>query len=233
MSRYLMKYKGTYRLKPNLDQFTNDFPRTDNESIDPSYDDIYIKCANGSQIYHYGHSTLVAYIPSIGRAHNIIIAIAKELKLINEDTESRDYEILYSKLNNNGTIFDIHEYDSEVEFKFNAKNVELVAKYLKPQTMGADISPFSTKNLPKKKYEIPLENIKEYREIIDSISEGNKLLINILTKEFMSKIMAKDTKLYNEINIKTDMKKRMLKGKEYIHNMGYWDKYLDYLRKNL
>ena len=29
-----MKYKGTYRLKPNLDQFTNDFPRTDNESID-------------------------------------------------------------------------------------------------------------------------------------------------------------------------------------------------------
>ena len=111
-----MKYKGTYRLKPNLDQFTNDFPRTDDESIDQSYDDIYIKCANGSQIYHYGHSTLVAYIPSIGRAHNIIIAIAKELKLINEDTESRDYEILYSKLNNNGTIFDIHEYDSEVEF---------------------------------------------------------------------------------------------------------------------
>ena len=83
------------------------------------------------------------------------------------------------------------------------------------------------------KYEIPLENIKEYRKIIYSIPEGNKLLINILTKEFMSKIMAKDTKLYNEINIKTDMKKRMLKGKEYIHSMGYWDKYLDYLRKNL
>ena len=163
----------------------------------------------------------------------VFIAIAKELKLINEDTESRDYEILYSKLNNNGTIFDIHEYDSEVEFKFNAKNVELVAKYLKPQTMGADISPFSTKNLPKKKYEIPLENIKEYRKIIDSIPEGNKLLINILTKEFMSKIMAKDIKLYNEIDIKADMKKRMLKGKEYIHSMGYWDKYLDYLRKNL
>ena len=80
---------------------------------------------------------------------------------------------------------------------------------------------------------IPLKNIKEYRKIIDSIPEGNKLLINILTKEFMSKIMAKDTKLYNEINIKTDMKKRMLKGKEYIHSMGYWDKYLDYLRKNL
>lgn len=228
-----MKYKGQYRIKPHLDQSTNDFPRNDDGSIDSSYDDIYIKCANGSQIYHFGHSTLVAYIPSIGRAHNIIISIAKELKLISEDTESRDYEILYSKLNDAGTIFDIHEYDSEVEFKFNAKNMDLVAKYLKPQTMGADISPFSTKNLPKKNYEIPSENIKEYREIIDSIPEGNKLLISILTKRFMSQMMEKDTKLYREINIKADMKKRMLKGKEYIHSMGYWDKYLDYLRKNL
>lgn len=228
-----MKYKGQYRVKPHLDQSTNDFPRNDDGSIDSSYDDIYIKCANGSQIYHFGHSTLVAYIPSIGRAHNIIISIAKELKLISEDTESRDYEILYSKLNDAGTIFDIHEYDSEVEFKFNAKNMDLVAKYLKPQTMGADISPFSTKNLPKKNYEIPSENIKEYREIIDSIPEGNKLLISILTKRFMSQMMEKDTKLYREINIKADMKKRMLKGKEYIHSMGYWDKYLSYLRKNI
>lgn len=228
-----MKYKGQYRVKPHLDQSTNDFPRNDDGSIDSSYDDIYIKCANGSQIYHFGHSTLVAYIPSIGRAHNIIISIAKELKLISEDTESRDYEILYSKLNDAGTIFDIHEYDSEVEFKFNAKNMDLVAKYLKPQTMGTDISPFSTKNLPKKNYEIPSENIKEYREIIDSIPEGNKLLISILTKRFMSQMMEKDTKLYREINIKADMKKRMLKGKEYIHSMGYWDKYLSYLRKNI
>ena len=74
-----MKYKGKYRIKPNLDKFTNDFPRTDDECIDPSYDDIYIKCANDSQIYHYGKSTLVAYIPSVGRGHNILIAIAKEL----------------------------------------------------------------------------------------------------------------------------------------------------------
>ena len=53
-----MKYKGKYRIKPNLDKVTNDFPRTDDECIDPSYDDIYIKCANDSQIYHYGHGIL-------------------------------------------------------------------------------------------------------------------------------------------------------------------------------
>ena len=30
--------------------------------IDPSFDDIYIKCYGGAQIYHYGFSTLVAYM---------------------------------------------------------------------------------------------------------------------------------------------------------------------------
>ena len=67
MAKYLMKYKGTYRLKAAIDQSTNDYPRDDSGGIDPSFDDIYIKCYGGAQIYHYGFSTLVAYIPSIGR----------------------------------------------------------------------------------------------------------------------------------------------------------------------
>ena len=109
MARYLLKYKGQYRIKPNLDLQLNDVPRNDDGSIDPSYDDIYIKCANGSQIYHCGHSTLVAYIPSLGRGHNTLISIAKELKLISEDAKSRDYGTLYSLLGKDGTVtvFDI------------------------------------------------------------------------------------------------------------------------------
>ena len=232
MSRYLMKYKGTYRLKPNLDQFTNDFPRTDDESIDPSYDDIYIKCANGSQIYHYGHSILVAYIPSIIRGHNVLKSLAKELSLVDEDTEFRDYEALYSLLESNGTVFDIKENDSEIEFKFNAKNIEMVAKYLKPQTSGADIRPFSTRNLPKSNYEIPCRDLALYKEITNSVPVERKFSISIITKDFMSKILSKDS-VYNTISMKSHMRQTMLKGKEYIHKMGYWDKYLDYLRKNL
>lgn len=227
-----MKYKGKYRIKPNLDQFTNDFPRTDDESIDPSYDDIYIKCANDSQIYHYGKSILVAYIPSIGRGHNILIAIAKELNLISESTGSRDYGTLYSLLEKDGTVFDIREYDSEIEFKFNAKNIEMIAKYLKPQTFGADISPFSPRNLPKAKYEIPCKDLSLYEQIIDLVPKDNKLFISIITKEFMANIMAKDS-LYRTINMKSHMRQMMLKNKEYIHSMGYWDKYLKYLRDNL
>ena len=50
---------------------TNDFPRTDAGLIDPSFDDLYIKCSFGNQIYYYGKGkhrgeyTLVAYIPSL------------------------------------------------------------------------------------------------------------------------------------------------------------------------
>ena len=229
-----MKYKGQYRLKPNLDIYTNDFPRTDDGSIDPSYDDIYIKCANDSQIYHYGHSTLVAYIPSLGRGHNILISIAKELKLISEDTKSRDYGTLYSLLEKDGTVFDIMENDLEIEFKFHAKDIKLIAKYLKPQTSGADISPFSTRNLPKSSYTIPNEEIEEYKKITNSVSKYDKLLISHITNEFLNNILAKD-KLYKTLNIsmKSDMRKKMLKGKEYIHSMGYWDKYLQYLKVNI
>lgn len=232
MSRYLMKYKGTYRLKPNLDQFTNDFPRTEDETIDPSYDDIYIKCANNSQIYHYGHNVLVAYIPSITRGHNILKAIAKELHLISDDTEFRKYETLYSLLENNGTIFGIMENDLEIEFKFHVHNFDFVAKYLKPSSYGADISPFSTKNLPKQNYKIPEKDLEEYRKITGHILADNKLTISLVTKDFMSKILSKDS-VYNTISMKSHMRQTMLKGKEYIHKMGYWDKYLDYLRKNL
>lgn len=232
MARYLLKYKGQYRIKPNLDLQLNDVPRNDDGSIDPSYDDIYIKCANGSQIYHFGRSILVAYIPSIGRGHNILIAIAKELKLIDEDTKSRDYGTLYSILNKDKTVFDIMENDEEIEFKFNAKNIELIAKYMKPQTSGADISPFSTRNLPKLSYTIPNEDLRDYLEITNRIPKEDKWLIGRITNEFMNNILSKNT-LYKTITMKTDMRKKMLKGKEYIHSMGYWDEYIKYLKKEL
>lgn len=232
MSKYLMKYKGKYRLKPNLDKNTNDFPRDSNGSIDSSYDDIYIKCANGSQVYHFGRNVLVAYVPSIGRGHNILIKIAKELKLINSDTASRDYEMLYSTFESNRTIFDIFENDAEIEFKFLASNIDFVIKFLNPQTSGSDISPFSTRNLPKASYIIPNDCIEEYKKIIKDIPIGNKLIITHITNDFLNDILSKD-KLYRTVDIKSDMRKKMLKGKEYIHSIGYWDKYIEYLGEKI
>lgn len=232
MSRYLMKYKGMYRLKPNLDQSTNDFPRDENGNIDASYDDIYIKCASGSQIYHFGHGTLVAYIPSIGRGHNILIALAKCLGVITKDSISRDYETLYSLLEKDGTIHNIMENDSEIEFRFNAKDINLIANFLKPQTSGSDISPFSSRNLPKSNYVIPAEDSEVYKEITNSIPKDNKLLISHITSDFLNNILSKD-KLYKTIFMKSHMRQKMLKGKEYIHSMGYWNQYISYLKENL
>lgn len=232
MSRYLMKYKGQYRIKPNLDLELHDVPRDENGNIDPSYDDIYIKCANGDQIYHYGHSICCAYIGSIGRGHNILIAIAKELKLIPEDSNLRDYDALYSLLNEDKNIFDIMENDAEIEFKFKVKHMDMIAKYLKAQTSGADISPFSTKNLPRVSYLIPDDDLREYKQITDIIPQEDKLMLSHITKAFMDNILSKD-KLYKSIPMKKDMKQKMLNGKNYIHSMGYWSDYIKYLEKEL
>ena len=234
MARYLMKYKGHYRIKPNLDLELNDVPRTEDGSIDPSYDDIYIKCAHGDQIYHFGHNICIGYVSSIGRGHNILIAIAKELKLIPEELNFRDYDTLYSLLKEDGSIFDIVENDVEIEFKFKVKHMEMVAKYLKASTYGADISPFSSKNLPKSSYVIPVDDLQEYAKITSYVPKNDLLLISHFTKEFMTNILSKD-KLYKSISMKTDMRKKCLRGKEYIHSMGadYWNNYLKYLEEHL
>lgn len=96
MANYLMRYKGIYRLKAHIDQNTNDFPRDWNGLIDS--DDVYIKCALGCQIYHYGHGVLVAYIPSIGREHNILKALGQRLCNFDITTIGINYKPLYDAL---------------------------------------------------------------------------------------------------------------------------------------
>ena len=139
MAQYLLKFKGRYRILPELDLGTNDFPRDKNGEISKEYDDIYIACQYGNRIYNYGKGILYAYIPSIGRGRNIRKALDKQ-------------GILYT---------DYNETDEEVEFKFKAKDIEPIATLLKAKTNGANISPFSKKNLPKAKdVEIPLDEKK-------------------------------------------------------------------------
>ncbi len=222
-----MKYKGKYRIMSHIDKNTNDYPRDLNGNIEQN--DAYIKCEKGNQIYHYGRSTLVAYIPSIGRGHNILLAIAKELCGLEKRI---DYEKLYELLEKEGTIKNILENDKEVEFMFNAKDIEFIAKFLKPQVSGANISPYSTRNLPKKKYTIQNDDLLEYKKITESISKDNILLISQITKRFFGDYLAKKH-LYKRKDFNKDMKLKMLKGKEYIHSEGLWSEYLKYLQKEI
>lgn len=187
---------------------TNTFPREYTGLY--SENDIYIDCYKNVRIYHYGNRTLMAYIPSIGRGHNII-------KLINE---------IESDL-----IFDIEETSQEILFKFNYKHSDKIIPLLNPKTSGANISPFSSRNLPKNKdYRIPDEEFVSYKEIVSKIPRERMIDITHTTNNYLKSLT---TKRNTWEDIKANMAKKCLKPKEYIHSIGKWNDYINYLRKEL
>lgn len=143
-----------------------------------------------------------------------------------------DHKQFNSDIKNSKFIFDILETNSEVMFKFYEKNSDKIIPLLKPKTSGADISPFSPKNLPKIIYVIPKDELREYEDIIAPLKEDGKLLaLSKLTQNYI-KLLSKK-RLYRGVDMKTYMRKKMLKGKEFIHSEGHWNDYLKYLRKEI
>ena len=203
-----MKYKGIFRLRTPIDTSTNTFPREYTGQF--ADNDVYIDCQKNVQIFSFGRGILQAYIPSIGRGNNIIKAIQSDL----------GYDV----------IFDIEKSDSEVLFKFNAKSMEQLVQYLKPKTNGADRSPFSTKNLPKTKYDIPDEDLYTYKSIVSKLPRERLIDITHSTNDFIKSLATKKNTLDD---IKADMSLKGLKAKEYIHSIGKWNDYIDYLKGRL
>lgn len=186
---------------------------TFNRKLDGTFEDVdcYIDCLHGNRIYYYGRNKLQAYVPSIGRGHNIIKAIKQQFQ----------GEIIY----------DIEETDAEILFKFSTKDADKIIPLLKPKTNGANISPFSSKNLPKNKtYKIPYEDQVTYKNIVSKIPRENTLAITHSTNSFMKSLA---TKKNTWEDIKADMALKGLRGKEYIHSIGKWDEYIKYLEKEL
>ncbi|MCJ7965821.1 hypothetical protein MT487_01880 [Lachnospiraceae bacterium NSJ-171] len=208
MNYLIKKYKGVYRLRAPIDQRKNDFPR----EIDNKYaeNDCYIDCLHGNKITYYGKSILQAYIPSLIRGHNI-------LKAINEI--------------NSSIIFDIEETDEEVLFKFKYVDSDKIIPLLKPRTLGANISPFSTRNLPKNKdYKIPDEDLNLYKEIVAKIPPERILVLTHITNSYIKTLVNRRNTMDK---IRADMKLKGLSGKNYIHSIGKWKDYIKYMEKNL
>lgn len=208
MANYLIShYKGIYRIKCEYDKSTNQFQR----KLDGTFEDIdcYIDCYNNIKIFYYGKSILEAYIPSAIRGHNIIKAIENDFS--------------------NNIIFNIVETDSEVLFSFKAKYINELQRYLKPKTNGSNISPFSSKNLPKNKnYKIPDEELVLYKTIIEKIGKERALDISHRTSNYLKSLVTKkNTWEY----IKADMALKGLSGKNYIHSIGKWNEYINYLEE--
>lgn len=98
---------------------------------------------------------------------------------------------------------------------------------LKPKTSGADISPFSTRNLPRNKdYKIPDEDSLRYKDISSKIPKERILELTHITNAYLKSLVNNKNTWEN---IKADMALRGLKAKEYIHSIGKWDEYIWYL----
>lgn len=208
MNYLIDKFKGIYRIKVPYNQWTNDFTRKLNSTLEDI--DCFIECQYGNKVLHDNRDVLIAYIPSLMRGHNI-------LKTINKIDTS--------------IIFDVEETDSEILFKFKYSNSDKVIPLLKPKTFGANISPFSSKNLPKNKdYIIPDEDLVRYRTIASKIPQERILELSHMTKNFINKLATKNNPAEN---IKADMRLKGLKSREYIHCIGKWDEYIKYLDKNM
>lgn len=221
-NRYMMKYKGKYRLLSPIDTETNDFPRTPSGDVEEDLE-IYITCQHGSKIYAYGtdghkEMQLAAYVPSLGRGRNVRKAMDKE-------------KIEY---------YAYDETDEEVRFIFSSNDIEKVASLLKAKISGANISPMSKRNLPKNNNVIIADDdMAMYRNVTSSINSSNMAKLKSINKSFMDDVLAKRLKenprARKPFDYKADMRKLMLAGKtkEYIWVKGLWKEYVDYLNDNL
>ena len=210
MSSYLSKYVGQYRVVAEIDKNTNDFCRDIRGNL-CNDDDVYIKCRKGIKIFHYGRGVLQVYIPSKQRGNNI-------LKSIEEG-------------GNKELVTNIEKTDSEVIFKIKDKHLPNIIQHLNPVVSGANISPFSTKNLPKKLIVLSEEELEEYKAIVEPIRISNPLIIKTINKDFAKKI-CKKLKM-NEAEIAVDAKKEKVGLRDYFYIKGFKEEYLEELKKKV
>lgn len=245
MANYLLThFKGKYRLLCDVCVDTNDFPRKSDGTYEDN--DVYINCENKVRIYHYGNGVLQVYVPSIQKGRNILKLYYRDfINSANTVTEVKEYDIerngdnihivkemisiidnkLYeSEIYNDLTIFNLYETDEEVLFRFKARDMNKLEKYLKPRTNGANISPFSSKNRVKNKYEIPSGDLIRYKDLIKDLPKEQLVLLGKEVRNFL-KTLANKKKSYEEI--KTDIIKNGFGNKEYIHSIGKWDNFLE------
>lgn len=115
-------------------------------------------------------------------------------------------------------------------FKFKYVNSDKIIPLLKPKTSGSQTSPFSPKNLPKSNFKIPDDELTQYKEIVSKIPPEKLLTLSRMTHSYLQTLV---TKKNTWENIKSDMRLKCVKGKEYICIIGKWEEYLRYLENEI
>ena len=262
MFRYLERhYVGKYRVKARYDEYTGDFPRNENGGIDESFDEQYIPCKRGEIRHTYkntrGKDILVWYCSGTGKGRNVY----KEIKeaypdIYLEVDEELDKHGLPDFVEDCMIYFDakdiekiativcpstygasIPDFVEDCMIYFDAKDIEKIATIVCPSTYGASIRPYSIRNLPKTPYTIPEENLQKYKDIVKKSNMETMefaIAMRTINKEFSQAQDDKVTKKKKDyIHFSLAQKNSKLKYKEYVHSMGLWEEYLEFLSKKL
>ena len=111
-------------------------------------------------------------------------------------------------------------------FKFNAKYDDKIIPLLKPRTNGSNISPFSTKNLPKTRHEVQSEKLSIYKNIINRIDRKDSIIITKINNKFLKQI-DKNGELIRKIHSLN------IKLIEYLEMINRLDEYLAFLSEEV
>lgn len=226
MSDYLYQhYKGKYRVLADYDLDTNDFPRDETGNIDPDFNDFYMPGKKGIQIRHAGRDKLGCWaLSSTPMLGNNILKNIYEKEFGKESPKK--IETIEKHLIDNGYILEITHYDDGILFIFKAEHLDSWANIFKLHHNGSNISPLSSKNLPKSTYIIPAEDETKYKKLWPDNMET--MIKAKIAKTAINNIKNKFTKKQF-----IEMKQLCMKPRQYIHYLGMWDKFLEEVRKEI
>lgn len=221
----------------HYDQSTNDWCRDYNGELDQSFGDFYIKCKNHIEIKHCTGNALSCYIPSLSRGYNILRKIYTD-KISSNEEELPSVEIIAKKLVEAQILIDIDILSIEMYFTFKSKDIDYIAKLVGASTTGSNIGALSNKNLPKNKYQIPEIDLQLYEELKNKLPEVKRVLhgkeiqmVNgLIVKSLISNFDAVIKKLKGKgFDMDADRKKKCIKGIDYIHEIGLWKEFIQYM----
>lgn len=161
------KFKGVYRVLPQVDLYTKLIPKLpDSDLTDPSYEDYYIPCRGNGIIKHATGNELSYYVESITKTKHILHKIyCYELNTVPTQQEMDNLlKILIDKqIITSGEIL-----DSEGYFTFKTKKLAEWEHILQPSTKGSNIHPHSEKNITKSKFQIDADNMHNYKQLVNA-----------------------------------------------------------------
>lgn len=220
MFRYLERhYCGKYRVKARYDLETEDFPRDENGFIDEEYDEQYIPCRRGEIRHTYrnvrGKDILVWYCDAVKTGHNVYKELIEKYPEVEWEV---DEELGFD-----------NSYD--VMIYFEASEIDKIASVVGARKNGASIKPYSIKNLPKVPYTIPETDLNQYNKCIETFGFVEHIekvhFLQEVNKAFASKY---DATHKEKTNFITKQRNSKLKFKEYVHSVGLWKEYIDFLK---